>query len=665
MRKVLPLLFIIHLAFADGLHAQITRYIIKLKNKGATTYTLANPAAYLSQRAIDRRTRYGIAIDSTDLPVPSTYVSQIQNIPNVTVLNVSKWLNAITIRTSDAAALTAISALPFVQNTSPIGQRVSASHIVKNKAEEDITPLNAGARTEGIEGDYFNYGVNSYNEIHLHKGEFLHNIGLRGQGMQIAVLDAGFTNYTTLKAFDSINTNGQVLGLWNFVQGNTNVNVHSHGMECLSTIAANIPGQFVGKAPKAGFYLYCTEEDPPENPIEEHNWACGAEKADSSGADIISTSLGYNTFDTAVFDHTYADMNGNTTMAAIAADLAAKKGMLVFASVGNDGTDTWHYLATPADGDSVVAVGAVSTSGIVGSFSSYGPSSDGRVKPDVASVGVSAVIETPSNTIGTNNGTSFACPNMAGLGTCLWQGFPEFNNVKIIRALQQAGSINAAPDNRVGYGIPDLKVAFGNLLKDYATSNATINSCNVTLTWSSKDVSAMRYEVERKAPGETNYIKIADVSPQAGNILTNHSYQYNNALGNTAAGTVSYRIRQVIDTAAATFTAVYIDTANVTLTSACTTTGTTDPGADENKIFVQPNPAGNEASLIVQTRNAINNMPVTVYDMKGRLVLKFQQSKGSGKAVINLPVSHLAKGKYIITVYDNGKLVGTAELLKL
>jgi hypothetical protein len=665
MRKILPFFILSFLIVCES-KAQFTRYIIKLKNKGATPYTIANPSAYLSQRAIDRRTRYNIAIDSTDIPVPSSYITQIKNIPNITLLNVSKWLNAVTIQTSDANALTAINALPFVQTTAAIAARITTTGSHKFQGEEDITPIdNSMARLDGIEGDYFNYGANSYNEIHLHKAEFLHNIGLRGQGMQIAILDAGFTNYTSLKAFDSVNLNNQVLGTWNFVQGNNDVNTQDHGMECFSTIAANIPGQFVGKAPKANFYLYCTEYDPTEYPIEEHNWACGAERADSSGADIISTSLGYNVFTNSVFDHTYADMNGHTTMITIAADLAAKKGLLVFVSNGNDGANTWHYLAAPADGDSVIAVGAVSSLGAVGSFSSYGPSSDGRVKPDVASVGVSAVIETPGNTIGTNNGTSFAAPNMAGMGTCLWQGFPEFNNMKIVRAIQQAGSISTAPNDRIGYGIPDMKAAFSSLLKDYATSNAAVSNCSVTLNWNSKDVSAMRYEIERKAPGETNYMKIADVSPQAGNILTNHSYQYINALGNVAAGTISYRIRQVIDTAAATFTAVYIDTANIALASACTTTGTNDPNADADKIFVQPNPARTDASLIVQTRNAITNMPITVHDMKGRLVMQLHQSKGTGKTIIDLPVNNLASGKYIITVYNNQKIVGTTELLKL
>jgi serine protease AprX len=661
MKKLLVLSGIVFL-FCSASHAQTDRYIILLKHKGATTHTLANPASYLSQRAIDRRTRYTIPVDSTDLPVPSSYISQIQNIPNVTVLNVSRWLNAISIHTTDANAITAINTLLFVQSTSPIAQR-SAGSRTKPEETTDILPA---ARMQEIQADHFDYGTNSFNEIHLHKGEFLHNIGLRGQGMQVAMLDAGFASYTTLDAMDSIIANGQVLSTWDFVNREASVvEDNSHGMMCLSIIAANIPGQFVGKAPKAAFHLFRTEDPVTEYPIEEFNWVCGAERADSTGSDIISSSLGYNTFDITSFDHTYSDMNGDNTICTRGADLAARKGILVFNAVGNYGADPWHFLASPADGDSVVAVGAVNVAGTVWPSSAFGPSSDNRIKPDIASVGFSAIVQNPNNSIGIGNGTSFACPNMAGLGTCLWQGFPEFNNMRIIRALKEAGSIFNTPNDRIGYGIPDMKTAFASLLIDFATSAATVNSCNATLTWSSKDIGAMKYEIERKAPGETNYTKIADIVPQAGDILANHNYQFNNTLANTGTGTLSYRIRQVIDTAAASFTAVYIDTANVTLTQTCTTTATNDPNPNETSIIILPNPSIGEATMVIQTANAIPDMPVSIYDMKGRLVIQLRKSKGPGKAIIDLPVKILSGGKYIIRVYNKQTTIGSASLLRL
>ena len=662
MKKLFPL-FIISFLVINESHAQFTRHIVRLKDKGATTFTIGNPSPYLSARAISRRTRYNIAIDSTDLPVPSSYVTQIRNIANVTVLNVSKWLNAVDIQTSDPNAITAINALPFVQNTSAIAAKISNTSPGKYDEENRVSPLEpVASRTGGTEGDFFSYGAASYNEIHLHKGEFLHNVGLRGQGMLISVLDGGFFHYTTLKAFDSANLNGQISGTWDFVNREVSVvEDDPHGMMCLSTIVANIPGQFTGKAPKASFHLFKTEDVSSEYPIEEFNWVCGAERADSVGSDVVSSSLGYaDQMSNPVFDHTYAQMNGNTTMCTIGADLAAKKGIIVFNAAGNEGGNSWHFLIAPADGDSVVAVGAVNATGAVASFSSYGPSADGRIKPDVASVGSSAVVQNSNNTIGINNGTSFACPNMAGLGTCLWQGFPEFNNMRIIRALKEAGSTFNTPDDRTGYGIPDMKAAFAALLTEYATSNTTMSLCTVTLSWNSKDVSAMKYQVERKAQGDVNYVKIGDVDAQPGNVLANHSYQFDNMITLPApVGTVSYRIRQIIDTNAASFAAVYIDTANITPQVTCV------PATIEVIFKVAPTPTNGNATLIVQTSDAITNMPVTIHDMKGRLVMRLNKSKASGRATIDLPVNKLAGGKYIVTIYNDKKAIGTAEMLRL
>ncbi len=672
MKKHLLLLTLFSaVVFADAA-AQFSRYVVKLKNKGGSPFSFSNPIAYLSQRAIDRRTKYGIAIDSTDLPVTPSYLSQIAAVPNVTVLNASRWLNSVSIQTSDPAAITTIGNFPFVQTVSGIAARMATDDPgtpVRNKfeLEEIIGPEPQTGGTSRIAADYFNYGTSSYNEIHLHNGEFLHNIGLRGQGIQIAVLDGGFQNYTALRAFDSIVQNNQVLSTWDFVSRNATVtDDHPHGMQCLSTIAANIPGQFIGKAPKASFHLYRSEDVNSEYPIEEHNWVCAAERADSIGAEIISSSLGYYDFDNATFNYVYADMNGNTTMAAIGADQAAKKGILVFNSVGNEGSGPWHFLATPSDGDSVVAVGAVSAAGAVGGFSSYGPSSDGQIKPDMAAVGVSAMIQTTANTVGTGNGTSFACPNMAGLGACLWQGFPEYNNMTIIKALQLSGSKASTPDDRVGYGIPNVKNAFAGLLIFFSTANSSVNGCNVTINWTSKDVAAMKYEIERKAPGETSYTKVGEMNPQAGDVLANHSYQFINTLSGVNAGTVSYRIRQIIDTATASFMAIHTDTTDITIGSGCFTTGTGNPDPNKVAVSLGPNPVtGSTVTLIVETPYAVNNMPLAVYDSKGNLVMQLSSSKGTGKKTIEIPVGKLSSGKYYIRVLNGDKTIGTAELLKL
>ncbi|MES1221546.1 MAG: S8 family serine peptidase, partial [Bacteroidota bacterium] len=336
MKILLPLFIFLFTTVIES-QAQLTRYLVKFKNKNGTPFTLSNPISYLSQRAIDRRTKYGIAIDSTDLPITPSYITQVKNVANVTLLNVSKWANAVTIQTSDPNAINAINAMPFVQGSLGLGAKMAdapAVEIQNSKFEKDFTPLNSSnARTQKTTGDFFNYGTSSFNEIHLHNGEFLHNIGLRGQGMQIAMLDNGFNNYTSASydAFDSANANNQVLGTWDFVANEQNVaNDGSHGMSCFSTIVANIPGQFVGTSPKANFWLFQTEDNASEYPIEEFNWACGAERADSAGTDIISSSLGYGTaFSGGIPDYPRSFFDGNITISSQAADLAAKKGILV------------------------------------------------------------------------------------------------------------------------------------------------------------------------------------------------------------------------------------------------------------------------------------------------------------------------------------------------
>jgi serine protease AprX len=542
-------------------HAQFSRYIIRLKDKGTNPYSIANPSQYLTARALARRARYGIAIDSADLPVTPRYIDSIRLAGAVTVLNYSKWLNQVAIQTSDAAALTKISSFPFVLSTAPLAaHRQNAGAQVNKKLETAYNTL-LPASPQNVTADYYSYGA-SYGQVHLHNGEFLHNRGFRGQGMQMAVIDAGFLNYLTIPTFDSIRNNGQVLGTWDFVAGNTSVNEdHPHGTNCLSTIAANMPGTFVGTAPKTSFYLYRTEDAATEYPVEEQNWAAAAERADSLGVDICSVSLGYNLFDNAIFNYSYANMNGNTSMIARAADIAAAKGMLVVVANGNEGTNSWHYLITPADADSVLAVGAVSAAGVVGSFSSYGPSSDGQIKPGVAAVGVGAIVANPSTGLPVSgNGTSFACPNMAGLSTCLWQAFPEVNNMNIISVLQQAANRSTNPDDRTGYGIPDMKKAFVLLVKQLFAKTFTQSSCKANLQWSVKTDSVISVVVERKLSTETNYTVINTQTSTGAFLLRNFSYT--DDLINANATAAVYRLRLNI----AADTSFYLDSATISFT---------------------------------------------------------------------------------------------------
>lgn len=640
--------------------AQLTRYLVKFRNKGNNPYSIANSSPYLSARAMERRTRYNITVDSTDLPVTPDYINQVKAIPNVTLLNVSKWLNEISIQTTDANAINAINNLSFVQSVSGIASRKINTTRTKMPEEE---VLSENEKIQKAEGDYYAYGANSQNEIRIHHGDFLHNIGLRGESMQIAIIDAGFYNYTTYKAFDSINANGQVLDTWDFVARESSVaEDYPHGMSCLSTIAANIPGQFVGMAPRAGFYLFRTEDVSSEYPIEEFNWVCAAERADSSGADVISSSLGYTTFDDPSLSHTYADLDGHTTIAAIGAGFAAKKGILVFIGAGNEGNSSWHYIMTPADADSVLTVGAVGIDSVRGSFSSFGPSSDGRIKPDVMSVGVNAVIETSINTVGASNGTSYACPKMAGLGTCLWQGFPEYGNMKIIDVMRKSGSTAAHPTDSTGYGIPNMRLAFTTLLRELATSAVAVNNCTATISWTSKDVGSMKYEIERRTINDADFIKMGEVNAKQGNSLSVNSYQFLNPITSADAETILYRVKQIVDTSAEDFTAVYLDTLSVSLAGNC---GVAPPVDSTTKISIAPNPVVNDITLIVQTPGAISSLFIKVYDIDGRLVYQQKNSKSAGKAIFSIPALKLIRGKYTVVVYNSQSKMAAINILKL
>ena len=650
---------LLFLLAATPTNAQFTHHIVWLKNKGGNSFSLSNPSAYLSARSLQRRTNQQIVIDSTDLPVTTTYITAIRAISGVTVLNVSKWLNAVCIQTTSAAALNAVQQLPFVQSTGGLADRIGGRGIDKFIASQHIEPLpDVDAKTGELNGDFYNYGSSAGAEIKLHKGDFLHNIGLRGQGLQIAVLDGGFFNYNTLRAFDSVNRNGQILSTWDFVSRNATVNDdHPHGMQCLSTIAANLPGQFVGKAPQASFHLFRTEDVNSEYPIEEFNWVCAAERADSVGADLISSSLGYYDFDNPVFNYTYPQMNGNTTLSVRGADRAAKKGLLVFNSAGNEGNSAWRYLITPSDGDSVLAIGAVNALGNVGSFSSYGPAPGGRIKPDLASVGVSAVVQSSNNNIGTANGTSFSCPNMAGLGACLWQGFPEFNNMKIAEALKRSGSRYTNPDDRVGFGIPDLRKAFGWLLTEYATMNAQATNCSITITWKSKDVGSMRYELQRKLPGEPGYTTLQQIAPAAGLNLRNSNYQYTDRILINPTGAITYRVIQWIDTATASKESILLDSVSLLLSDPCVT-------SLETSIQVFPNPASSNTRLVVNYAGTTPLLWVAISDMTGRILSRYQVPLRTTVSSSDLPLQGYSKGTYLITVWDEDKKIGTVKLIK-
>jgi subtilisin family serine protease len=455
MKFITFYLFFSLLQFA--LLAQISpnHYLVNFTDKDNSPYSLKHPEQFLTQRAIDRRIKYKIAYDETDLPVNQNYIDSLKAL-GLEIINVSKWFNSVSVYTKDTLLIDTLSKISFIKSVGLSKKKVQ-------KVQKDLKEPNTQIKYEqslDFDSSGYDYYGNGFRQIEMLNAHYLHQAGYRGEGMLVAILDAGFYKVNELAAFDSIRFNNQILGVYDFVDKDTSVyDAATHGMMVLSTIAANIPGEFVGTAPKADFLLLRTEQVASEYIIEEHNWAVAAEYADSLGADIISSSLGYNNFDDTTQSHTYSDMDGNTALISIAADLAAKKGILVVSSAGNEGFSQWKYISAPADADSVLTVGAVTEDENIAFFSSRGPTFDQRIKPDVCAQGMPAIVIAANGMLTASSGTSFSAPILTGAVTCLWQAHPELNNMQIIDAVKQSADRYNQPDTVFGYGIPDFYAA--------------------------------------------------------------------------------------------------------------------------------------------------------------------------------------------------------------
>lgn len=432
-------------------------------DKPDATYYLANPLQMLSQRALDRRTVQGISLDVTDVPVSTTYVNQVAAATGITVMAQSKWMNAIHVRGTQTD-IQALSALSFVDHiyyadhsfnsltgnqTSSIPTESSKVGKVKDKFE--------------IEAN-FNYG-NSFNQIQMLNGQYLHQQDYTGSGKIIAVLDAGFPGVDTAAPFQRLHDNNLILGGYNFPDANTNFYTrNSHGTNVLSTMGGYVDGQLVGTAPDAEYYLFITEDVNSENPVEESYWVEAAERADSLGVDVINSSLGYGTYDNDAYSYTYAMRNGQIGFASRGASMAFQKGIVCVISAGNEGNDSEPHIGIPADADNILTVGAVNSAENHVSFSSIGNTADGRVKPDVCAKGASATISSTTGTITTASGTSFSSPILAGMVASFWSALPNLTAAEVIQFVKESADQYTTPDIYKGYGVPDFQLALTNAL---------------------------------------------------------------------------------------------------------------------------------------------------------------------------------------------------------
>ena len=433
---------------------QTTRkYLVLLRDKVGTPYSLARPDQFLSQRSILRRQKQAIPVLERDLPVNPAYVTQIQQ-AGAKVWYTSRWLNAVLVETTDAV-IANVQKLPVVKGLefgrSLANARVGtpaqpgSAEVEQARKFGDVQPLNYGTS----QGQISQIGVDK-----------MHQQGYHGEDMLIGVLDAGFLNANKVGFLKPLFDEGRVLATYDFVKRETAVyEDDSHGLSCLSAIAATADGQLYGTAFKARFILLRTEDAGRESRVEEANWLFGAEYADSAGVDIISSSLGYTQFDDASTSYTYPNLDGKTALSTRAAQIAAETGMVIVVAAGNEGSSAWRYLSAPSDAQLVLAIGAVNQTGQRAGFSSLGPSADGRVKPDLAARGQGTVIGSPGGQILMGNGTSFAAPLVAGLAAGFWQAHPRLTAAQVTAVLRRSGSQFGNPDDQLGYGIPNFERA--------------------------------------------------------------------------------------------------------------------------------------------------------------------------------------------------------------
>lgn len=501
MRKIW-FLFLILAGYTAMAQNTPTCYRISLSDKNNSPYSISNPSVFLSQRALDKRARFNIAITEQDFPVNPQYIQQIKAIDaNIQVLCTSKWMNTVTVYCPDSTKPATISALPFVTNVLPVAdydlqgmkkqlQTFENNYvsIVSNPAKDSMADLDYG---EG------------YRQIALHNGHLLHKEGFLGNGMLIVVFDAGWSGVDTSVYFHPLFENGQILGTRDLIPGRHNVfEGHYHGTIVSSTMAILAEGTLVGTAPKANYFFIRSEHPLSEELIEEDFWAQAAEIADSLGADVINSSLGYTTFrDFPQGDFTYEDVDGVTSIASRAATILGQKGVVVCVSAGNEGTSPWYHIGHPADAFDILAVGAANVMGHIAGFSSRGPSYDGRVKPDITSVGVNTTCIWPDDRLGEADGTSLACPVAAGLCACLWQALPEKTASEIMQIVRESSSCYNNPNDSLGYGIPDFYAAYQNHAHDgvpehiIPTAHIFPNPCTNQFNISSREDNIDRVEL--------------------------------------------------------------------------------------------------------------------------------------------------------------------------
>lgn len=445
--KILVILFLIGFAFPSW--GNVNRYLVLLKDKNNNSYSIEKPDDFLSQRSIERRNKQNISITQEDLPVSDMYLETLKSSGEIDVFFSTKWINGVLVEMEEAK-VDEVELYSFVKEVKYVAPNSQLTNLVENGRIAAVTK-------KAIEGDG-EYESDSQNEFI--GVDAMHRAGYKGEGILVAVFDSGFEFVDESSFFSHLFIEDKIIGTKDFIRGSSNVfQYDNHGSKVLSCISAYSEGEYAGTSPASSVVLCVTEDISSEYRIEEYNWLFAAEYADSIGVDIINSSVGYSYFDDDRMNYTYDNLDGNTAIITKAADIAASKGILVVSSNGNEGNNSWRYLNAPADADSILSVGASTYDLERSSFSSFGPTSDGRIKPDVSALG-SWVRVVHKNEITYANGTSFSAPMISGLAAGFWQAYPELTNMEVIQYLKMTSSQSDAPDTVLGYGIPNFMKAF-------------------------------------------------------------------------------------------------------------------------------------------------------------------------------------------------------------
>ncbi len=433
----------------SDLNAQ--KYFVGFTDKADNDFSIIAPEEYLSQRAIGRRARQNIEITEEDLPVNQSYLDSLSKM-DLKILWPSKWLNGAIIESDNSVLMDTITRVSFISSSRLIWKSTTNTTIQKFPSQNT---------DESLKADILSIYGESYNQTVTINGHLLHQEGYAGDGMLIAVIDNGFGHVDELPMFNHLWSNNKIKASVDFVNQGNNVfdSEYYHGMYVLSVLSGFIESEYKGSAPDANYILLRTEDDNSEYPIEEYNWVIAAEYADSAGVDVINSSLGYSQFDDTSFNYSYSDMDGKTTICVLGAEKAFSKGILVVNSAGNEGNSSWKYIISPADGENVLAVAAMNTDSTRASFSSYGPSFDDRIKPDIAALGVQNSVQDITGYVTHKNGTSFSAPVISGFASCLWQAKPTISNNELLQIIKLSSHHYYNPDDSFGYGIPNFYTA--------------------------------------------------------------------------------------------------------------------------------------------------------------------------------------------------------------